>query len=308
LGISASAEFLQHLVFLRRQMILTAILIIFLALIVALIFSSSLAKPLHRLTLFAKDIGRGKSKIPNPGSKTDEISLLYNTMIEMQQKIQKREKENKQIVASVAHELRNPIAGMQINSELLLEKVSSKEKKYSMAIYQELKKMANIVDSFLNYSRPIDANMESSDLVDLLEEILSTNSFDQTREQIKISGNAVVDIHKSKMKHVFTNLIRNALEAGEKGGVVEILIQEIKPVTQITIKNSGKPIDSKNRSQIFEAFFSTKENGVGLGLPIAKSIVEQHGGELFLEKSDESGTFFVIILPGQKNEVNFYEK
>ncbi len=301
LGISANAEYLKELAQLRRQMIILSLSILAITLVGTFIFSITLTKPLQKLTQFARQIGRGQQRKIDFSSRTDEMGILYNSMLEMQQQIQQREKENKQIVASVAHELRNPIAGMQINSELLLEKVTAGDEKYAAAIHQDLAKLAEIVDSFLNYSRSIDANLEPVCLLELLTEILKTNHFAAYADRIVIHGDGIAKIHASKMKHVFINLLNNGLEASPETEKIEINILQQPDHIRITLKNIGTPIDPETRSQIFEAFFSTKENGVGLGLPIAKSIVEQHGGELFLEKSDETGTLFVITLPREKN-------
>lgn len=294
LGISASADYFKNLTVLRRQMLIISLIAIAIGLVVALLFSVSLTKPLQMLTQFSGEIGKGRAENLNFSKRKDEIGLLYNSMVEMQEKIKIREKENKRIVASVAHELRNPIAGMQVNLELLMEELEQNDSAYKFAqlTHTDSKKLAEIVDSFLNYSRAIDANLEECEISDLIRDVAQDHP-------VIINGNATITIHKNKIKHAINNVLRNAFEESDKP--VEIEITQNDEV-RIDILNFGQPIDVKNKSQIFEAFFSTKENGVGLGLAIAKSIVEQHGGEIILEKSDDSGTLFVITLPRIKNE------
>jgi len=300
LGISANADYLKNLADLRNQMVLLTLLILFITSIIAILFSSSLTKPLQKLTVFANQIGHGRPEHLNYAKRKDEIGILYKTMIEMQEKIQKREKENKQIVATVAHELRNPIAGMQVNIELLMEELDKDDDsyKFSQLTHNDILKLVEIVDSFLNYSRPINSNLEVHDIKDIFEEILTTNHFEEIRDRFYIAGNAASKVHRNKIKHAFSNLMQNAIDASIDK--INITILEKNDYVKITIENLCEPIIDK--SQIFEAFYSTKENGVGLGLPISKSIVEQHGGEIFLEKSDDTGTLFVITLPALKNK------
>ncbi|MBN2280021.1 MAG: HAMP domain-containing histidine kinase [Candidatus Marinimicrobia bacterium] len=295
LGISANARFFENLSRLRRQMILTTLISLILTSLIALFFSSSLTKPLQKLTVYASQIGRGSPDKLNYNERRDEIGTLYKTLVEMQGKIKIRERENKQIVASVAHELRNPIAGMQVNIELLMEELQkdSDSFRFSQLTHRDILKLAEIVDSFLNYSRPIDTDLEIQELGAICREILEANQFKHQKERFHLQGRGYARIHKSKIHHALSNILQNALDASED--IINISINETHDWTRISIENFGNPVSDK--SQIFEAFFSTKENGVGLGLPIAKSIVEQHGGEILLEKSDATGTVFVILLP-----------
>ena len=295
LGISADAQYLENLVDLQRQMIIITLVSLLITSFMALLFSSSLTKPLHKLTIFANQIGSGRSDKLDYDKRKDEIGFLYKTMVDMQKKIQKRENENKQIVASVAHELRNPIAGMQINLELLMEELENEADsyKFSQLAHKDILKLAQIVDSFLNYSRPIDSNLKSYEIHKIIEELLNTNPLSEQNNRFNISGNALVKVHRNKIKYAFNNLMQNALDASNQ--IINIEIDKDDNFVKIKFENFGEPINDK--SQIFEAFFSTKENGVGLGLPIAKSIVEQHGGEINLEKSNDTGTLFVITLP-----------
>jgi signal transduction histidine kinase len=217
----------------------------------------------------------------------------------MYSEISQREKENKQFLASVAHEIRNPLGGMKINAELLLEETdnSTSATKYATAIAREVDRLALIVDSFLAYARPIETNLIICDLNELLQEVISELQRDFPSAKITINGQARVKVNPGKIRLCLLNLIRNGLEAVPEAPAIKINITNKPGQTEIRFFNAGMPIAPEIQSQIFEAFFSTKPDGIGLGLAITKSLVEQHGGQIYLDHSNTSGTEFVLILP-----------
>ncbi|MCK4295109.1 MAG: ATP-binding protein, partial [Candidatus Marinimicrobia bacterium] len=99
------------------------------------------------------------------------------------------------------------------------------------------------------------------------------------------------------MRHAFYNLLKNSIEASYSSNNIEVKIINYETELKIHFRNKGKSIPQEIQPQIFDAFFSTKASGVGLGLTITKSIVEQHGGNIYLVRSDENGTEFVLTLP-----------
>jgi len=220
-------------------------------------------------------------------------------MENMRHEIDQREKDNKQLIASVAHEIRNPLAGMQVNAELLLETTRNMKEihSYSKAVTKEIANLSNIVENFLAYARPIESTLTSQSISAIMEEIITNIQQDFPNHIIKIHGGGSATIHPGKIKHAFFNILKNAYESSAPNLEIVISIQSKNEMLSISILNQGPPIPVEVQSQIFEAFFSTKSSGVGLGLSISKSIVEQHGGRILLTRSDSSGTEFVIQLP-----------
>ncbi|HCK99568.1 MAG TPA: hypothetical protein DHW42_05610, partial [Candidatus Marinimicrobia bacterium] len=212
--------------------------------------------------------------------------------------IKQREKDNKQLIASVAHEIRNPLAGMQVNAELLMEAAqnSAEVDTYSKAVAKEIKNLSNIVENFLAYAKPIEFTRAIYPLKPIFEEIRSNIKTDFPDHQILIQGNGNARVHPEKIKHAFFNILKNACESSAPNMEIVISVQSENEILSISILNQGPPIQANIQPQIFEAFFSTKSSGVGLGLSISKSIVEQHGGKILLARSDSSGTEFVIQL------------
>jgi two-component system sensor kinase FixL len=168
---------------------------------------------------------------------------------------------------------------------------------YSKAIAKEIKNLSNIVENFLAYAKPIEFTRAAYPLKPIFEEIRSKIKTDFPNHQIQIQGNGNARVHPEKIKHAFFNILKNACESSAPNKEIVISIQQKNKILSISTLNQGIPIPADIQPQIFEAFFSTKSSGVGLGLSITKSIVEQHGGRIFLACSDAGGTEFVIQLP-----------
>jgi len=299
LGLDASAGFLESTARLRNQILSLTAVILIISIGLVLLLARTLTGPLDRLTQYALGIGQGRNELPALRPRRDEIGFLGNTMQKMQADILQREKENKQFLASVAHEIRNPLGGMKINAELLLESVGNSPTivNFATAIGREVDRLAQIVDSFLTYARPIEANLVICDLRELIDNIITELKRDFPDGDINVIGQAPARVNPGKIRHCFFNLIKNGLEAASEQSQVAVSLNTENGRTVIRFLNSGAPIPPEIQSQIFEAFFSTKPDGVGLGLAISKSLVGQHGGQIYLDHSDARGTEFVIILP-----------
>lgn len=299
LGLDADAQFLKYTEQLRRRMLSIGFFVLTLSILAVMILSRTLTRPLSLLTKFAENIGKGRAEPANLQKRQDEIGFLGKTMERMRREIDQREKENKQLIASVAHEIRNPLAGMRINAELLLEATQNipEISNYSKAVANEINNLSNIVENFLTYAQPIEAILISYSIRLLIEETLTQIRHDFPQYHFRIEGDGIALLHPGKIKHAFFNLLKNACEATSVNEEILILIRSRDPITSTSIINKGNPIPVEIQPQIFDAFFSTKSSGVGLGLSITKSIVEQHGGRIFLNRSDTRGTEFVLELP-----------
>lgn len=299
LGLDASAGFLEITAKLRTQILSLTTVILIISIGLVLLLARTMTRPIENLTNYARAIGQGRSDLPVLHNRRDEIGFLGQTMQKMHSDLSQREKENIQFLASVAHEIRNPLGGMQINAELLLEETgnSAAAARYATAIAREVDRLAQIVDSFLAYARPIEANLITCDLNVLLDEVIEELQREFSAAEISVSGQARVKVNPGKIRPCLLNLIRNGLEAAPEKPAMKITITNEPGQTEIRFINTGAPIAPEIQSQIFEAFFSTKPDGVGLGLAITKSLVGQHGGQIYLDHSDTNGTEFVLTLP-----------
>lgn len=223
--------------------------------------------------------------------------------------------------ATLSHELRNPLSGLKGASQLLARKMDKEDerKQFVNLILEEIERLDGIVEDLLNFARPGKINFESVALNQLIDDILLLHSEDFNSRKINIrkrlSKLPVVLADRDKIKQVLVNIILNARDAMPDGG--ELLVSsgvithesESKDIVSLQFKDNGKGIPGEVINQIYEPFYTTKPDGVGLGLAVCKSIIEEHGGRIFIRSYNEndgrSGTVVTIEMPViEKQKVN----
>lgn len=210
-----------------------------------------------------------------------------------------------ELSASIAHELRNPLASLKGSIEMLREKkVPEEQADHLMNIaLSEMDRLNGIITDFLLYARPQELKLESFDLQGSLEDIAillrsSEKDGKDVTITVKVSGPLNIDGDPKKLKQVFWNLGLNAVNAVPDKGAVEIRTEQRDNGVEILFCDNGPGIAPDDRERIFYPFFTTKEGGTGLGLAIAKKIAEEHGGNITAEsKGPGKGSTFRVILP-----------
>jgi len=216
------------------------------------------------------------------------------------------------IAAGIAHEIRNPLTSIKILIHSLADdQATPADREKDLAVIEgEIGRMNGIIKQFLDFARPRPPSLEPVEIERLLDETLSLLKYEMEIQEIRCEkdytiGLPPVPVDSEQMKQVFLNLMLNAIQAMKGGGTLRISTalkialpgKAGEPWMEVTVSDTGKGIPKEIRSRIFEPFFSTKEEGVGLGLPIAERIVEEHGGEMGVESEPGKGTTFWIHLP-----------
>lgn len=225
----------------------------------------------------------------------------------MHREIQKQEESARQLLAGIAHEIKNPLGGMEIYSGLLSEELNQlppdakfeEYKSYLEKITEELHHLKRIVQEYLDYARPLKSVIETLSIREIYTDISQILRPELTalNQTIQLEGDAEIQADRSKLHRVFLNLIRNGLEAsGEKGRTI-IQIHDSPQSLAIDFIDTGTGIPLEDRERIFEPYFSTRDRGFGLGLSIVQSIVGELGGTIVVQKSDAEGTVFRMNLP-----------
>ncbi|MBI3287873.1 MAG: sensor histidine kinase, partial [Chloroflexi bacterium] len=205
----------------------------------------------------------------------------------------------------VAHEIRNPLAGIGAGLQHMLGKLRSGDELYEDAqrILQESERVDRILEDVLSAGRPLRLNLAPCDLVALLDEALQqrrallgaqgiglTRRFSRTRMSLR--GDAL------RLRDAFDRLILNAVEAMPEGGSLEVSLQDSGAEALIAIQDSGPGLSpSEAGARLFEPFYSTKAGRAGLGLAIARRIVEAHGGAIEAQSVLGQGSTFRVRLP-----------
>ena len=213
-----------------------------------------------------------------------------------------------QLTAGLAHELRNPLGTMKTSAELLARSVAKENpiaQEMASYISTEVDRTNSLITRFLDFARPQHLRLEPGDISTLLDQAVT--SFYRERPPslagIEIYKNYSPGIPPVKfdaelLERVFSNLILNAAQASPPGGVVTIKTQLLEDnKVEVAVIDRGTGIEAKNLESIFNPFFTTKPDGVGLGLAICSKIVDEHGGHITVESSAGEGSVFHVILP-----------
>ncbi|HBO84096.1 MAG: hypothetical protein A2073_08700 [Deltaproteobacteria bacterium GWC2_42_11] len=250
--------------------------------------------------------------------RTRELHDALNKLKSTQTELIESEKRSTvgQIAAGVTHTIRNPLNSISINLQLInkclnVGKIDTEEmKNYVETLLGEVKRINHLVEEFVRSSRTPAPNMIKGNIMELLKA-----SVDFVREEARAKGVSMIlksdgnipDIYFDfgQMKDVFLNVIRNGIQAIKNGkGYVEISVSPIfEPGSQtknhiaIHISDDGCGIRAEDMSKIFTPFFTTKSDGIGLGLVNSQQIVLAHGGNITCQSTAGSGTTFSIILP-----------
>lgn len=209
-----------------------------------------------------------------------------------------------ELAAGTAHEIRNPLTSVKGFIQLLDRKYANDdpEKQYFRIILSELNRVNDIIREFLLLSKPTDPNLRLIDVNTVMEDIRTLMSSDALLHSIDLEFRlsdqpAVCVIDVEQIKQVFINLIRNSFEAIGLNGKLAIRIAVVDNHCEIEFADNGPGIPQEVMARIFEPFYTTKEEGTGLGLTVSYRIIQNHGGTILVDSEEGKGTTFKVKLP-----------
>ncbi|MCX6592806.1 MAG: ATP-binding protein [Acidobacteria bacterium] len=218
-----------------------------------------------------------------------------------------------QLTAGLAHELRNPLGTIKSSSELLERRLPPGDtisQELAGFISSEVDRTNSLVTRFLEFARPLRLRLEETAVDDLLDRAVTQVLRQQNPPGAARNGEPPVHVNKNYSpdvrpvwvdreltERVFVNLISNALEASPAGGVVTVKSREVAEGVELSVIDRGSGIAPEHRESIFNPFFTTKPEGVGLGLAIVAKIVAEHRGQLQVDSTPGEGSVFRVWLP-----------
>ena len=236
--------------------------------------------------------------------------ILFERMQETQRLERKLHQHEKlagmgRVVSSIAHELRNPLGIIRSSAELLLHKTPDTDSSKGLlaAIYDESCRLSQTITDFLDYARPKTPRRDAVDMAVILDQALAFLGNSLAEQEItlakSVSGNSTVPGDKDLLYRALYNVLINASQAGGRGAAIMVDMREKNSHVVISVTDSGPGFDLAQLDKYLDPFFTTKDGGTGLGLPIVQSIITSHDGtvEIGNDPQGTGGAKVVMTLP-----------
>ena len=303
-GVTGSVSFLKSIRLLRVRLYLIGLSGAVLGALLAFLIGRSISRPIVRLAERSRRIGSGDYSEPVRISGRGEPAVLARTMETMRQQILRRENDLKAMVAGVAHEIRNPLGGIELFTGLLAKSIQSGAGSESEAhlerIRKELHHLTEITDHFLEFARPQPPVFQLCRLEPAVGECLQLFKQQIEENGIEISTGCTaesIEADPSQLKQILLNLVQNAVQAMPSGGTLSIRCTRDREGVHLLISDTGPGIPDAQQKEIFDPFFTTREKGTGLGLSIVKNLIQKNRGDIRLVHSGKTGATFDLIFP-----------
>jgi signal transduction histidine kinase len=246
------------------------------------------------------------------GELASSINEMAGSLKEQMHKMQRTEQlvVVGELAAGLAHEIKNPLAGIKVAMQVLSEEASLSEEDRGVVkkVGQEVVRLESLMKNFLNFAKPAKPRLAELNINSLMNTILAF--YVKSRPGTPDRPNAVIIVKElqpvpdtmadpMQLQQIFLNIVLNAVDAMPNGGTLGVLtfFEKESDRIHIHISDTGKGISREHADQIFQPFFTTKPKGTGLGLAISKQLIEQHGGSIAVAGKPSGGTIFKIQLP-----------
>ena len=276
--------------------------------------SSGLSEPILKLTDGMKKIGAGDLSFRADVKAKDEIAYLVSSFNRMAEEL-KISRENLQraeraaawrdVARQVSHEIKNPLTPIEfslyrLETSLPADWLQQSDFQESLKIIkEEITNIRHIADTFSQFARLPHSELQPTDVTETVRSVVDLFQQNETGVEIQFEAEAHVQraLDEQQFRGVMKNLIKNAIEASEPGGIVQVRIKPTKDNSvHIEVKDFGTGMDKETQERIFEPYFTTKAEGSGIGLFLAKRIIADHGGSIHVQSESHQGTTFTILL------------
>ena len=240
----------------------------------------------------------------------DTLEANLRTIKVQQHELVRREKLASvgQLLAALAHDLRNPLGVIRSSAQLILEKRQEDAVKEEVARYimEEVDKLSHRINDFLRYARQKPPDLRTVAVEDVARAALwqwqAQGGMERLRIETRFGSNLpAIHIDPEQVKEALVNLLINAREAMPAGGRITMTTRKgDNGLVEIEVKDTGQGIAEAHLPRIFEPFFTTKEYGTGLGLTNVKRLVEDNGGSLTVASTEGAGSSFVTRFPASR--------
>ena len=308
--------------------LLMGITILTVSAIIVLFIQKAVYRPVRELAEGTTRVASGDFGHAIPARSEDEIGQLaksFNTMTQRLKEVQYQLLQSEKLAsigklsATIAHEINNPLNGILTYTKLIERKLVDgtfkkqeipKFRSYLAIMERETERCSTIVRNLLDFARQREPSLKPDvDINEVVEESLSLLSNQIALQEVTVDKQygqlPPIMADATQLRQVFLNIILNSCEAMDTGGILTIttaFLDKRKKVVQVEIADNGAGINEKDISKIFDPFFTSKEQGTGLGLSVVYGIISSHHGTIQVKSKVEEGTAIVIKLPVETRE------
>jgi signal transduction histidine kinase len=316
------ADFARPLKEHRLHLLTVALAIFAIGLVFSYVLADRYVNPIHAVASAAQNIAaRGLEPVPE-AHRRDEIGLLtrsFNEMVDQLRRARAREAElNRlerftalgQLAGALAHEIKNPLNFISLAIDQLRARyapqLSNDQDTYRRQLgvmKDEVHRLSELIQSFLNYGRPIEVHPAPTDVRSLVRNVLELSDSKLRSQSIQAleqgaEAPVLLNVDAEKLHACFINVVANAIQAMPEGGQLGVAFKRDGNDQVITFSDTGAGIDPEVASHVFDPFFTTKREGIGLGLFFSRAIVERHGGTIRIGPNPAGrGTTVTFIFP-----------
>lgn len=282
------------------------------AILVGVWLARTITRPVRELTQAAGRLAKGELGQTVVVRSQDEVGELGRAFNQMSSDLLRADQTRKQMTADIAHELRNPLSVIGGYLDAMKSGDLQPTPKRLAAVHDEIQHLEQIVQDLRTLSLA-DANALTLNLApvaphELMERIANRFAPQAAQKQISIQVEAkdtlpMLNVDEARLTQVLDNLVNNALRHTPQGGTIRLAALTREPMLRFVVADSGAGIAEEDLSHVFERFYradkarSSDENSSGLGLPIAKALIEAHGGKIWVESELGKGAVFFVEVP-----------
>lgn len=297
---------------LNQSFVISAVIALAFGLLLSIMISNQLSKPLVKITHTANEMRNGnlqvRSDINSSTREIEDLSLSINYLAET---LKHQEMFRKRMTSDMAHEIRTPLTTLKTHIEALIDGVWEPTSERFESFYEEIERLNKLVDNLRDLSKLEESKLnlnkskfnlseEMVKIVDTFKPLFIKSKFSLVTQ---VDSNIYAVMDKDKLKQIMHNVIFNAYKYLNTNGSVTISVAPEKDNVIIKIIDTGIGISEKDLPHIFERFYrsdssrDTHTGGSGLGLTITKTLVEAHGGTIAVQSSVGHGSIFTIVMP-----------
>jgi signal transduction histidine kinase len=301
-GAQAPASYFDSLAALRERLLFWGAGLAAVSVLAAVIATLLITRNVRRLAAAAERIGTGDLRAPVTVTSRDELGVLAETMDRMRRQLAERDAKMQQMLAGIAHEVRNPLAGMTLFADILKDELPAGDEKrgHVEKIQRELGYLERVVNDFLEYARRPRPELATVEVSDLFGEVAQMATSSDVEITVEPGGPKAIQGDRAQLRRALLNLARNAVQAATAAehrgkGVVKLSAKNEGDTVWLSVWNRGKEISPETSGRLFEPFYTTREKGTGLGLAFVRDIAVDHGGRVELLSADGETTFSIVL-------------